>query len=205
MIDKLEPGMVIQADFKWPQDGKKNKSDHHKTRRSVVVATDHANKIVMVVPITSLGPTDAKYSVPLSPGAKRGINGLDDRPSRIACDNVNAIMMPTDVIKRQHNKDGTSSWDCGKVPNAVLKEIIKRKDMAIADNAISIMPIKPDPTVMRELARARQSSVGSSMKPTASRDQRVLEIGAARAAKETPRREYKPNARPTLKLAGNSR
>jgi hypothetical protein len=205
MLDKLEPGMVIQADFKWPQDNKKSKSDHHKTRRSVVAGKDPERGLLFLVPITSLGPIDAKYSVPLSPGAKRNIRGLDDRPSRVACDTVNAVIMPTDVIKRQHNKDGTSSWDCGKVPNAVLKEIIKRKDLAIADGAINILPIKPDPTVMREMARARQSSVGSSMKPTASRDQRVLEIGAARAAKETPRREYKPNARPTLKLAGSSR
>jgi hypothetical protein len=204
MLHHLKPGMVVQGGFQMPQDASK-KLDHSKDRMMVFIGLGHTKDIGLFVPCTSLMAKDDKYSVQLSPGAKRGIRNLDDRPTRIACDVVNAVMMPTDIFKRQHNRDGTSSWDCGQVPNAVLKEIIKRKDMAIADKAVAIQLVKPDPTVLKELARARVSSVGSPMKPTASRDQRVQEIAAARAAKEAPRREYNPTARPTLKLGGNSR
>ncbi len=204
MLQHLKPGMVVEGEFKMPQD-KSKKLDHSKTRRMVFIGLGHSKDIGMFVPCTSLMAEDSKYSVELSHGAKRNIKGMDDRPTRIACDLVNAIMIPTDVFKKQHHKDGSSSWDCGQVPNAVLKEILKRKDMAIADKAVDIQLVKPDPTIMREMARARVSSVGSSMKPTTSREQRVLEIGAARAAQEAPRRNYDPNARPTLKLKGSER
>jgi hypothetical protein len=168
----FQPKDVMRLSFKWPQDvSKREAADGSKDRHAIVFQNFGGGH--MVAPVTSVPPakSEEQYAIKLKPRLQQQL-GLDpSRTSYIKMNYANHVTAPNPSIKHATNRKFGDPWKEGRVPEGLLAEMNKLKDLAMKDGKFRPQPIpKHDPEAdMRKLKAQIQTPKTNAGKEPARR------------------------------------
>jgi len=107
-----EPGLVIRYSYLWRDEARRGQEEGSKDRPCVVVLAvqrGEAGTTVLVAPITHALPRDLAAAIALPQTVKRRL-GLDEAPSWIITDDVNAFDWPGPDLRAIPGPDGAIAY-----------------------------------------------------------------------------------------------
>ena len=162
MPHEFTAGDAVRLAFKWPQDGRMQRSDGSKDRLAIVFKTDAGGFFASPLSPFPPGAYEAAYAIALTGMMKRQL-GLDpDRDSYLKANHVNYVQPPNPAI-RKWSKRGQDSlqYAAARVPDGLLTAMEEKRNAAIADKAVNIAQIRRhDPA--RDRARLRDEDLYSA-------------------------------------------
>lgn len=209
MLDDIKPGSIIEAPFLWSHEKGKGREEGAKNRRCIVMAR-MGDKALLVHPITSKMPTNAAYSMTLPERDKRGGSRLSDHiESRVACDELNIIELPSSSLLPTRSPGQGTRWALGQVSGPTFDRLRKLSVAAAQDKVQKVSTLKRDPALVRDRSAETAPAVRPAAGSTDHREDRarkVLKLAAHKAARDHPRVDYRDITRtPLQSRAGSAR
>jgi len=122
-----EPGLVIRYSYLWRDEARRGQEEGSKDRPCVVVLAvqrGEAGTTVLVAPITHSPPRETGTAIAFPVAVKRRL-GLDDAPSWIVTDDLNAFDWPGPDLRPVPAADGAMAYGHlpAKLTNALLDAV----------------------------------------------------------------------------------
>ena len=119
------PGLVIRYAYLWHDEARRGREEGTKDRPCAVVLAlrrEDGVTTVVVAPITHSPPWDARSSVEVPAATKRRL-GLDEAPSWIVTDDVNAFPWPGPDL-RPIPGEGPARFAHGLLPGTLVERML---------------------------------------------------------------------------------
>ncbi len=164
-----KPGQVVRYAYLWREEAARGQDEGRKDRPCAVVLAvrrEDARTRVYVVPMTHAPPSDPRLAVEVPAETKRRL-GLDDAPSWIVTNDLNAFTWPGPDLRPVGGPGSVRGFVYGMLPTGLTRRIVEAVLAQVRDG-------RSKPTERDEAApsRAHRGAKARSAPPSGSEPER---------------------------------